>query len=72
MAGDGMKELEFRLGGVSEAAPRIEDTVRQVDTRAGVRIDPRTGILHVTTSLDTLEVTAVLSRAGYDVTAMTG
>ena len=68
----GMKEVELRLDGAAEAAPRVEELLRQVDPGCGVRFDPRTGVLHITTSLDTLEVTAALARAGYDATAMTG
>lgn len=71
MAGD-MKEVELRLDGAAETAPRIEHLLQQIDPGAGVRLDSRTGILHVTTSLDTLEVTAALARAGHDATAMSG
>ena len=68
----GMKAGERRLDGAAGALPRIEELIRQADPQAGVRLDGRTGILHVATSLDTLEITAALARAGYDATAMTG
>ncbi len=66
------REVELRLDGAADAMPRVEELLRQADPRASVRLDPLTGILHVATSLDTLEVTAALARAGYDATAMTG
>ena len=66
-------EIELRVDGV---APGGEEPVRRalegVDPDAAVRIDGTTGIAHILTRADTLDIVDALRRAGLDATAMTG
>lgn len=67
-------EIELRVA--DAAAPgtmeRVEASARALDGSAKVRLDPETGIVHVRTSCDTLDLVAALEKAGLDVTAPTG
>ena len=53
-------------------ADAVRRTIRGLDPEAQVEIDVGRGEVHATTSADTLEVTAALTNAGYNATAMTG
>jgi copper chaperone len=71
---DGEKELELRIAGAGlpgwEAA--VEAAIRGLDPTAHARLDAATGIVHVITTCDTLDLTDAITRAGFEATAMTG
>ena len=46
--------------------------IRALDPHATVQIDRERGQVSAMTGADTLEVTAALTKAGYNATAMTG
>ena len=66
-------EIELRI---DEVAPGGQDRILRalagIDPDASVRIDAGTGIAHLVTRADTLDVVDALRRAGLDCTAMTG
>ncbi len=64
-----MKVDGMRDEGCVEAVRR---TIRGLDPHAEVRVDRERGQVSARTRADTLEVTAALTRAGYNATAMTG
>jgi copper chaperone len=70
----GVKELELRIAGAGkpgwEAA--VEAAIRGLDPQAHARLDAVTGIVHVTTRCEALDLTDAITRAGFDATAMTG
>lgn len=68
---DATGEHELRVTAPGDPA-RIEAALRTLDAEARVRIDPATGIVHVTSARDTLEIVAALNAAGLETTAMTG
>jgi copper chaperone len=74
MTDDGRKELELRIAGAGlpgwEAA--VEAAIRDLDPDAHARLDAATGIVHVTTRCEALDLTDAITRAGFDATAMTG
>jgi copper chaperone len=74
MSGGDDKELELRIAGAGtpgwEAA--IEAAIRGLDPHAHARLDAETGIVHVKTTCDTLDLTDAIMRAGFEASAMTG
>ena len=70
---DDLREIEMRIEGLSgpDGLPPVERVIRKLDPGATVRLDPATGILHATTSRDTLEIVAELGKAGFEAKAMT-
>lgn len=68
------RELAMRVAGSVDpgGAERVAAALRATDPGAAARLDPATGILHISTSRDSLEVEAALAAAGFDVTAATG
>ena len=64
-----MKVDGMRGEGCAEAVRR---TIRGLDPDAEVEVDRERGQVSARTRADTLEVTAALTRAGYNATAMTG
>lgn len=70
---DDIRELEMRIEGISggEAPGRLQSAVQAIDPGARVRVDAATGIVHVTTRCDTLEVVAALTEAGFEPSAET-
>ena len=70
---DEVRELEMRVDGRSGAAgaEEIEAALRSCDPGVRVRLDPATGIVHVRTTRDTLEIAAALSEAGFEASADT-
>ena len=70
---DEMRELEMRIEGRSgpAGADEIEAALRALDSGVRVRIDPATGIVHIETRRDTLEVVAALTEAGFEASAET-
>lgn len=69
---DDVRELEMRITGSRPPEPAaIEAALRGIDPDARVRTDPETGITHVTTRRDTLEVVAALTDAGFEPSAET-
>lgn len=73
MADDRM-ELEMRIEGLGTAAGQqgAERALQALDPGATLRVDDASGIAHVTTTCQTLEVEDALTRAGFEVTAATG
>lgn len=70
---DEVRELEMRVAGINrdDAVEPIQAALRELDAGAKVRIDGATGILHITTRYDTLEVVAALTEAGFEPQAET-
>jgi hypothetical protein len=60
------REVELRIAGIEEAgrAEGLSKAVRAIDPDASVSIDPATGIVHLRTTGDTLEIVGALSLAG--------
>ncbi len=66
-------EIELRIdGGGSGAEDRIRRALAGLDPDAAVRMDAETGIAHLVTRADTLDVVDALRRAGLEATAMPG
>ena len=53
-------------------AETVRKTVQKLDPQAHVMVDLARGQVTATTKADTLEVTAAITKAGYNATAMTG
>ena len=53
-------------------ADTVRRTVRGLDPQAEVHVDLGRGEVSARTRCDTLEVTAAITKAGYNATAMTG
>jgi copper chaperone len=53
-------------------AETVRRTIRRLDPQALVTVDLERGQVTATTCADTLEVTAAVTKAGYNATAMTG
>jgi copper chaperone len=53
-------------------AQAVRRTIRGLDPQAEVQVDVERGQVSAKTRADTLEVTAALTKAGYNATAMTG
>ena len=64
-----MKVDGMRGEGCVEA---VRNTIRALDPEAQVQVDLGRGQVSARTRADTLEVTAALTRAGYNATGMTG
>jgi copper chaperone len=64
-----MKVDGMRNEGCAEA---VRQTIRALDPEAQVQIDIGRGQVTARTCADTLEVTAALTKAGYNATGMTG
>jgi len=64
-----MKVDGMRGEGCAEAVRR---TIRALDPEAQVHVDVGRGEVRARTRADTLEVTAALTKAGYNATGMTG
>ena len=64
-----MKVDGMRGEGCAEAVRR---TIRALDPEAQVQVDLGRGQVSARTRADTLEVTAALTKAGYNATGMTG
>jgi copper chaperone len=69
-----VREVEMRIAGASQPGclDAVTKSIQTLDPDAKVRLDPATGILHALTRRETLEVTDALTRAGFEVTGMTG
>ena len=67
-------EHELRIEGSDRADTRdaIAAALGDLDPETRIRVDPETGVVHVTTDRDTLEVTDALETAGLTVSGMTG
>ena len=63
-----MKVDGMRSEGCADAVRR---TIRGLDPEAEVHVDVERGQVSAKTRADTLEVTAAVSKAGYNATAMT-
>jgi copper chaperone CopZ len=70
---DEVRELEMRVEARSgpAGAGEIEAALRAVDPGLRVRVDPATGIVHIETRRDTLEIVAALTEAGFEASAET-
>ena len=68
------REIELRVDGVTGEADlhRVRTAVAELDPAASVHLDDSTGIIHIETSCETLEVTSRLGAVGMSVRAMTG
>jgi copper chaperone len=53
-------------------AETVRRTIHKLDPAAQVTVDLARGQVTATTCADTLEVTAAITKAGYNATAMTG
>ena len=53
-------------------ADTVRRTIRRLDPQAEVTVDLERGLVTASTCADTLEVTAAVTKAGYNATAMTG
>jgi copper chaperone len=69
-----VRESEMRIAGAGKPGcmEAVTTAIQALDPEAKVRLDPETGILHVLSRRETLEVTDALTRAGFEVTGMTG
>ncbi len=74
MSQDPAIELEMRIDGMDrDGVPaRVDAALRALDPSATMRLDRSTGITHVSTSCQALEIEDALARAGIEVTAATG
>ena len=68
------KAVTMKVDGMQDegCADAVCRTILALDPKARVEIDVGRGEVHATTSADTLEVTAAVTKAGYNATAMTG
>jgi copper chaperone len=71
---DEQKDIAMKVDGMAceGCADTVRRTIRSLDPSAKVSVDLARGLVTATTSADTLEVTAAVTRAGYNATAMTG
>ena len=70
---DEVRELEMRIDGIvggTVPEPFIA-AIRGVDPGGMARVDPETGIVHIITRCDTLEIVAALASAGFEASAET-
>jgi copper chaperone len=67
-------EVVMKVDGMSGegCADAVRRTIRGLDPQAEVHVDREREEVRVTTRADTLEVTAAVTKAGYNATAMTG
>jgi copper chaperone len=67
-------EVVMKVDGIKgeACAEAVRRAIRALDPHATVQIDRERGQVSATTRADTLEVTAALTKAGYNATAMTG
>ncbi len=67
-------EVTMKVDGMRDesCAEAVRRTIRRLDPEAEVEVDRERGEVHARTRADTLEVTAALTEAGYNATAMTG
>jgi copper chaperone len=67
-------EVTLKVDGMKgEGCPEaVRRTIRGLDPAAEVEVDRERGEVSAKTRADTLEVTAALTKAGYNATAMTG
>ncbi|WP_375458373.1 hypothetical protein [uncultured Enterovirga sp.] len=67
-------ELEMRIDGLdTEGGLRhAEEVLLSLDPDATLRLDPETGIAHLRTTRQALEIEDAMTRAGLQVTAATG
>ena len=68
------RAVTMKVDGMQDegCADAVRRTLRDLDPDAEVEIDVGRGEVRATTSADTLEVTAAITKAGYNATAMTG
>lgn len=73
MGEDGL-ELEMRIEGLDtpDGFAKADRALRSLDPAATLRFDDTTGIAHLRTRSQALEVEDALTRAGLTVTAATG
>jgi copper chaperone len=71
---DVVREVEMRIAGAKRPGclDDVTRAIQAIDPDARVRLDPDTGIVHTMIRCETLEVTDALTRAGFEVTAMSG
>jgi copper chaperone len=71
---DEQKDIAMKVDGMAceGCAETVRRTIHRLDPGAKVSVDLARGLVTATTSADTLEVTAAVTRAGYNATAMTG
>ena len=67
-------DIIMKVDGLSGegCADAVRRTIRAIDPEAQVHIDLGRGQVSARTRADTLEVTAALTKAGYNATGMTG
>jgi copper chaperone len=67
-------EVVMKVDGMrnESCAEAVRRTIRALDPGADVHVDVDRGEVRATTRADTLEVTAAVTKAGYNATAMTG
>jgi copper chaperone len=72
--GEGRNEVMMKVDGMTceGCAETVRRTIRRLDPHAQVSVDLERGQVIATTCADTLEVTAAITKAGYNATAMTG
>jgi copper chaperone len=66
-------EVTMKVDGMrgEDCAEAVRRTIRALDPEAQVHVDIGRGEVNVRTRADTLEVTAALTKAGYNATGMT-
>jgi copper chaperone len=67
-------EITMKVDGMrgTSCAEAVRRTIRALDPEAQVHVDVGRGQVSARTRADTLEVTAALTKAGYNATGMTG
>ena len=71
---DETRDVMMKVDGMTcdGCAETVRRTVQKLDPQAQVMVDLVRGQVTATTKADTLEVTAAITKAGYNATAMTG
>ena len=71
---DAQREIALRIDEVTQAADlaRVRAALVELDPTASARFDAETGIVHVSSTREVLDITATLDRAGLRASAMTG
>lgn len=65
-------EMRVTRNGAAAGEGELRDALRQVDPTAIVRLAPETGIVHVQSVRDTLDLVDALGKAGFEAGAATG
>lgn len=74
MMRDTRNDVMMKVDGMTceGCADTVRRTIRRLDPQAEVTVDLGRGLVTASTCADTLEVTAAVTKAGYNATAMTG